>query len=194
MKEGNSEELRFKVNCSNLKYLIDLEDIKNLTKMVVAPEKYREELDLDKDEVTVFSEMLEASRETGNYEIGHENDDYHLGNPGPITSLLETESSLKCRGNNDPIHLAAILMHRITEGHSFEEGNKRTAFLAASVFIVRWQLTKNSEGPAAIPKLEEDLLEALRSIANNENTKAEDLEHIFGDKLRSRIKEINSSQ
>lgn len=162
--------------------------------MVVAPEKYREELGLNKDEVTVFSEMLEASRQTRNYKIGHENDDYHLGNPGPITSLLETEFSLKCRENNDPIHLAAILMHRITEGHSFEEGNKRTAFLAASIFIVRWQLTRKPDGPAAIPKLEEKLLEALRSIANNEDTTPEDLENIFGDKLRSRIKEINSSQ
>ena len=85
-------------------------------------------------------------------------------------------------------------MHRITEGHSFEEGNKRTAFLAASVFIVRWQLTINPEGPVAIPKLEEDLLEALRSIADNEDTTPENLENIFGDKLRSRIKEINSSQ
>ena len=79
MTEENSEGIEFKVDCSNLKALIDLEDIKNLNKMVVAPEKYREELGLDQDEVTVFSEMLEASRQTGQYEIGHENDDYHLG-------------------------------------------------------------------------------------------------------------------
>jgi len=187
------DNIEFKTDCSELKSLIDLEDIKSLNKMVVAPEKYREELGLDKEEVTIFSEMLEASRQTGNYEIGHENDDYNLGNPGPITSLLETEFSLKCRENNGPIHLSSILMHRITEGHAFEEGNKRTAFLSASVFIVRWQITRKPKGPAAIPKLTEDLLEALRSIADNEDTTPKDLESIFGDKLRTRIEEINSS-
>jgi len=193
MSNESPEQIDFKTECSSLEELIDLQDIKNLNKMVVAPEKYREELGLDEDEVTVFSEMLDASRETGNYEIGHENDDYHLGNPGPITSLLETELALKCRENNDPIYLSAVLMHRITEGHSFEEGNKRTAFLAGSVFIVRWQLKINPEGPAAIPKLEEDLLEALRSIADNEDTTPRDLKNIFGEKLRSTIKKTNST-
>jgi len=193
MSGENSGEQKFEVDCTRLKDSISLEDIKGLNKIVVAPEEYREELGLEQDKVKIFADMLKASNKTDNYSTGHENDEYYFGNPGPITSLLDTELSIKCRRNNDPIYLSAVLMHRITEGHCFEEGNKRTAFLAASIFIARWQAINIGEGSLAIPKLEENLLEALRSIADNDNTDTQDLVSIYGEELSSRIKEINSS-
>ncbi len=47
---------------------------------------------------------------------------------------------------NDPFQLGAILSHKITKNHAFANGNKRTALLAANLFLLQHRSLQQDAG------------------------------------------------
>jgi len=60
---------------------------------------------------------------------------YLLLNGGLLTSALDRPRNHWHYGEDDMVTLAAILLLGIGQNHPFEQGNKRTAFLAAGLFL-----------------------------------------------------------
>lgn len=67
---------------------------------------------------------------------------------GPTNSRLRSETLLESAvnspinqqhyaGENDPFRLAAALSYKLNKNHAFANGNKRTALLAASLFLLQ---------------------------------------------------------
>ena len=52
--------------------------------------------------------------------------------PGNLDFVVEFSS-----GYSDPFERAAFILHGLVTGHAFVEGNKRIAFLLASIVLVR---------------------------------------------------------
>ncbi len=56
--------------------------------------------------------------------------------PGMLESALDsTLNQHHYNGQSDPFQLAANLAYKIMKNHAYQDGNKRTSLLAASIFL-----------------------------------------------------------
>ena len=60
---------------------------------------------------------------------------YQLRDRGLLESAVDNCRNHYGYGNNDLIDLACTLMLSVAKNHPFEQGNKRTGFLAAQAFL-----------------------------------------------------------
>lgn len=190
-----SFEEAFQVDCSELDSLLDIDSVKALNLMVTEPSRFEEYYDKygfeDKKSLKQLIEMLtEASAE---YSGNHENDSYGESQIGTLESLMETELYYKCREESDFIELMSEIMFRITAGHPFEEGNKRTAFLAGSLFALNYQGLMLELEKQAIPVLDEDLLDTLEDIADNEDMNPEDISDVIRKRMTEKFRQAYDS-
>jgi len=135
------------------------------------------------------------SKMNDEYSDGHEEDYFQVNNLSPIQNLVNTEYDWICRKNNNVIYMSAILMHRITAGHAFMEGNKRTAYVAASIYLANYQAHGLGLNEGYIPDLDKDLLDSLEDIAVDETSLTpKQLSKVYYKGLKKGIKESIRAQ
>jgi|APHM01.1.fsa_nt_gi death-on-curing family protein len=182
------------VNCSNVQDIITVEEIAAINMKITDSERYNnyivEESQFDKSLSTFLDSTREVSEE---YSDQHENDRYATSQIETLQNLLVTEFYYKCRENNDLIYLSAVLMHRIADGHPFEDGNKRTGYVAGCIFIMNYiQVTQNPP-TVPYPELDKDLLNSLEDIAKeDEQMRPKELASVYRKSVRNELKEILS--
>lgn len=179
-------------DCNEIDNLISLESIKIMNILVTEPEKYEDyvkgENTKEREEIQDFIQKM--TKVSPKYTEQHENDAHSESQIATLQNLLKTELKYKCRENNDFINITSQIMHRITSGHPFEEGNKRTAFLSGSLFAINHQLEKSNPRKVAIPRLDTDLLDTLEDVADSTKTTPKDIEKVIRPRMIKQLKAI----
>lgn len=64
---------------------------------------------------------------------------------------------------NDPLQLAAILSSKLIRNHAFANGNKRTALLAANIFLIQHGYALQQD--ASVPEKNDEITQAHEEVA-----------------------------
>ena len=179
-------------NCSVARQYVTIDDVRIINALITEPsviedklpENYRERLE----------GMIQAvSTRSSRYSDDHETDAFGLSQFETLENFFETEFHYICDDRSDILYLSAMLMYRITGGHPFEEGNKRTAYLSACLMLSQHHMHNELE-EAVIPKLDENLLNALEDIASeDESYEAEDLEQVYRKPMKEELEKLLNS-
>lgn len=174
------------VDCSRIGELVSVNQIVTANYLVTDPEG------LFSTAETVDSgptrEMVEALQQRfESFEVSREEDYFRIRNRGVLEGLVETRMRYECEENSDLIHLAAFVMKALAENQVFGDGNKRTAYMAGTIFLVKYQVEVLGNENAVIPELDEELVTILQDLAVGE-TRLPELERF----LRSVERDIRS--
>jgi hypothetical protein len=146
------------LDCEKISDIISVEEIVAINELITDPENFESGRKInDKDTI--------ANAEIGGpeFEINRDEDYHELGSPGVIETLVETMLPMECRKNSNVLWLASTLMTEIAQNQAFYEGNKRTAYMAGSVFLIKIQLMAFDE--AIYPMLDKELTDKLSDLA-----------------------------
>lgn len=175
-----------------VKGYVSLAEIVAINALVTQPDVIDEVVEYEDDQaIESLQGVIEmASESSAEYSDGHD-DDFGFQQFENLQNLYETEFKYLWRSKKDVISLSSELMHRIAVGHPFEEGNKRTAYLAATIFLIVHQATKLDLKEVAIPELDSDLLDSLEDIAEDGKTLSpKELANVYRKSLEEEIKEL----
>lgn len=165
------------VDCDRIEELIDIDQIITANYLVTDPEglfQCSEEVDSQPTR-----EMIEALQERfRSFEVSREEDYFRIRNQGVLESLVQTRIRYECKENSDLIHLTAFIMKALAENQVFGDGNKRTAYLAGTIFLVKYQVEVMGKDNAVIPELDEELVGILQGLAIDE-TRLDELERFL---------------
>lgn len=162
------------VDCGKIDNFLNVGQIVTANHLVTDPEGlFRKAEDVDSGPTRDMVKSLEKQFES--FEVSREEDYFSIRNRGVLESLVETRISYECRENSDLIHLSAFIMKALAENQVFGDGNKRTAYLAGTIFLVKYQVEIMSMENAVIPELDEELVTILQDLAVGE-TELEELE------------------
>jgi prophage maintenance system killer protein len=153
----------FEVNCGELGFYIDKETVISINRFVTETDEVKDDLGSEGFEsfISVFdTDELDFSRE----------EDYHqVINEGILGNLFENILYMECRKNSDIIHLTAFIMKTLAESQVFADGNKRTAYISGSAFLMSYQRQNGVESPV-VPYLSSDFVSILQDIAIGEES------------------------
>lgn len=187
-------EKALEVDCKELSDYLSFEEIVAINLYVTDPEQFREKFSDHESFKNHYEGLVEPIKNSSPaYSDGGDRDYFEIHEAGTLQNLLETEFLYKCRENNDAAYLSALLMHRIASGHPFGEGNKRTSYLSACIFLIKHQLNYLGLDAFSIPSLDKDLLESLGDIAEDHSTiSPEKLAKQYRKSLKKDLKEITA--
>lgn len=184
------------LDCTKGLNYISIPEIVEINRQITDPETVNKPHEYsEKYEQKLQDFIGNISKMNDEYSDGHEEDYFQINNLSPIQNLVNTEYDWICRKNNNVIYMSAVLMHRITAGHAFMEGNKRTAYVATSIYLANYQAHGLGLKEGYIPDLDKDLLNSLEDIAVDENSLTpEQLSKVYYKGLKNGIKEIIRAQ
>lgn len=151
-----------RIPCDDLPDLLAVDDIIELNKMITEPDQYA-----SSDATPVLSHALK------DLDTGRQEDYHHPRNIGVIETLLYHILPHECEQDNRLLWLATVIMEHIAQHQAFGEGNKRTAYLASSLFLLRGQITIDKPGTLLYPMLDASLTKTLGTVAIGEISRNE---------------------
>lgn len=181
-----------KCDCSEARQYVTADHIMIINALITEPSAIKNELPDEYRER--LEDMIHAvSTRSSEYSDDHETDAFSLSQFETLENFFETEFRYICSSRNDILYISAKLMYRITKGHPFEEGNKRTAYLSACLMLSQHHMHNELE-EAVIPKLDENLLNALEDIASeDESYEAEELEKVYREPVKEELEDVLNS-
>lgn len=148
----------FQVECKDLDLFLDKETVVSINRFVTETDAVRKELKSEgfEDFISVFdTDELDFCRK----------EDYHqIINEGILGNLFENILYMECKENSDIIHLTAFIMKTLAESQVFADGNKRTAYISGSAFLMSYQRQNGLDSPV-IPYLNNEFVSILQDIA-----------------------------
>jgi len=155
------------VDCDSIEELMDVGRVVTANYLVTDPEGlFQVAEDVDSRPTRDMVEALQQRFES--FEVSRDEDYFTIRNRGVLESLVNTRMRYECRENNDLIHLAAFVMKTLAENQVFGDGNKRTAYMAGTVFLVKYQVDILGRDQAVIPELNEEMVDILQDLAIGE--------------------------
>lgn len=176
------------VDCKKVDELIEEEAVLILNRAVTEPRSIEEE---HKELGQGVKRLVGAisSKKDNELEISREEDYFATINENILGDLIHTQLRYECQENNDVVFLTSKIMEVIASSQIFGEGNKRTAYLAGCLFLIRYQISILELERAIIPVLDDELIELLSDIAVGSST-VSNLEKFFSslrDDLRKNV-------
>ncbi len=155
------------VDCGSIEQLVDVDQIVTANYLVTDPEGlFQAAEDVDsgptRDMVKALQQRFEG------FEVSRDEDYFRIRNRGVLESLIETRMKYECGEENDLIHLSGFIMKTLAENQVFGDGNKRTAYLAGTIFLVKYQVEVLGLENAVIPELDGELIQILQDLAVEE--------------------------
>lgn len=180
------------VDCELAREVLKLDNIIAINIKVTEPEKFEELVEYDAGFDTNLNLLVStAEAKSERYTDGHSDDSFGFQQFENLENLVETEFRYICEEENDLIYLSAVIMHRIASGHPFEEGNKRTSYLAASYFLIDYIVSRTGLNQAAFPELDSDLLDTLEDIAmDEEKVSPRELANVYRESVEKELENI----
>lgn len=155
------------VDCDSIEELMDVGRVVTANYLVTDPEGlFRAAEDVDSGPTRDMVEALQQRFDS--FEVSRDEDYFTIRNRGVLESLVNTRMRYECRENSELIHLTAFVMKTLAENQVFGDGNKRTAYMAGTVFLVKYQIDVLGREQAVIPELNEEMVELLQDIAIGE--------------------------
>ncbi|MFB6294152.1 MAG: hypothetical protein ABEI97_00170 [Candidatus Nanohaloarchaea archaeon] len=78
-------------------------------------------------------------------DVDRPEDAHEIVNFGVIETLFREILPRECEKNNNALWLSTVILHEIARSQAFENGNKRTAYLASSLFLIKCQAMHGRE-------------------------------------------------
>lgn len=163
----------FQLDCSRIEELVDVDQVLTANHLVTDPEGLFEKAEVDSSPTRDMISGLQKRFES--FEVSREEDYFRVRNRGVLESLVKNRLRYECENDSDLIHLAAFIMKDLAENQVFGDGNKRTAYLAGTMFLVKYQVEMLGKKNAVIPELDDELVTILQDLAVDE-TGLEELE------------------
>lgn len=184
----------FEVDCDELEAYITRTTITFWNLLVTegeeAPEKAEGKISSEekrKLEETIGEIIDDHESQSPRLEFSQENDWHYVRNGGTLDNLLEIMLPLECEHDNDLLYLTSVIMKTLAESQVFADGNKRTAYLAGTVFLSNVQSDKGMTH-TVVPALDKELRDKLQEIAKGDADVK--LLYSFLESLRPEIKKI----
>ncbi len=158
---------RIRVDCDIIEELIGERQVITANYLVTDPESLFELTDeVDSSPTRKMIGSLQQRFE--DFEISRDEDYFEVRNRGALEGLVQTRLKYECQKNNGLIHLAAFIMKTLADNQVFGDGNKRTAYLTGTMFLVKYQIQVMERPEAVIPELDDELVTLLQEIAVGE--------------------------
>lgn len=155
------------VDCSVLNELIGERQIITANYLVTDPERlFQLTEEVDSRPTRKMIKSLQQRFE--DFEISREEDYFEVRNRGALEGLVQTRLKYECEKENGLIHLAAFIMKTLAENQVFGDGNKRTAYLTGTMFLVKYQIQVMERPEAVIPELDDEMVTLLQELAVGE--------------------------
>ncbi|MFB6115019.1 MAG: Fic family protein [Candidatus Nanohalobium sp.] len=155
------------VDCSRIEELVSEDQVITANYLVTDPEGlFSLTEDVDSGPTREIIRGLQERFES--FEVSREEDYFEVRNRGALEGLVQTRLRYECGENNGFIHLAAFIMKALAENQVFGDGNKRTAYLTGTMFLVKYQIDVLGRDEAVIPELEDELVTILQDLAVGE--------------------------
>lgn len=148
---------RLRLDCEELSGVLHVEEVVAINRLVTDPENF-----VDPDGWSIETAVTRTDMGP-EFEVGRKEDYHEVASIGIIESLIEIILPYECRENNDVVWLTAVIMSEIAQNQAFYEGNKRTAYIAGTLFLVKCQLMERDN--AAYPILDRELTDKLALLA-----------------------------
>lgn len=142
------------LECDRVSDLLPAQEIVDINNMVTEPDEYSGE-DVESG--------LEADIGGSDFEVAREEDYHHVRERGQLETVVETMLPYECREDSELVNLTAFLMTEIARSQVFAEGNKRTSYVAGTLFLIKSQMLARNE--AIYPKLDTEMTKVLSEVA-----------------------------
>lgn len=161
------------VDCESLENFLDKETVISINQFITETAEVKNNMDKADDlDVEGFESFLSVF-DTEELDFSREEDYHQIINEGILGNLFENILYMECRENSDLIYLTAFIIKTLAESQVFADGNKRTAYIAGSAFLMSYQRQKGIESPI-IPRLDDQFVSILQDVAIGE----EDIEFL----------------
>jgi len=141
--------------------LIDPAEVIGINHLITEPEDHRHQTEAGKADAVVHLDLMDSE-----LEVGREEDYHSVNNAGIVETLVHTILPHQCQRNNDALWLASVIMQHLASSQAFFEGNKRTAYLTGTLFLIKAQLHEGSK--AFYPLLDTELTNVLSQVATRD--------------------------
>jgi len=168
------------VDCSEIPRLMSVEEIVTINRLITDPDSLEGSSGSDNEEGLPRVEVGGPE-----FDIDREEDYHQLGSPGILETLMDTMLPYECREDSDVLRLTSVIMAEIAQNQAFYEGNKRTAYMAGTVFLIKCQLLENDE--AVYPRLDTELTDRLSDLAIDNSCKEGLSREKFYEYLKERL-------
>lgn len=130
-------DLEVPVPCQNLHQIMIPEEVRILNELIT-------EFGDEAYPVTEGGEPR-AFPVTAHVDVNRPEDSHSVLNFGVIETLFQQILPRECEQNNTALWLSSVILHELARSQAFENGNKRTAYLASSLFLVKCQAMAGKE-------------------------------------------------
>lgn len=156
MNDQTFDELE--IDCEVLSDILSVSEIEAINELITDPDNFDNPQEWEEGETLTHAELggpeFEADRE----------EDYHnLRTPGIIETLVETQLPMECRKDANVLQLTSVIMAEIAQNQAFSEGNKRTAYMSGTLFLIKCQLIETDQ--AVYPMLDKEFTDKLSDLA-----------------------------
>lgn len=169
------------IDCERLSDILSVNEIKAINELITDPANFENPEEWEEGETLTHAELGGPE-----FEVDREEDYHTLRSPGIIETLVETQLPMECRQNANILWLTSVIMAEIAQNQAFSEGNKRTAYMSGTLFLIKCQLIETDQ--AVYPMLDKELTDKLSDLAID-NTDEEDTLHKeeFHEYLKERL-------
>lgn len=158
---------KLQVDCNSLNSFLDKGTVISINRFITETGKVKDNLDeAEGVDVEGFESFLSVFN-TEELDFSRKEDYHQIINEGILGNLFENILYMECREKSDLIYLTAFIIKTLAESQVFADGNKRTAYIAGSAFLMSYQRQKGVESPV-IPRLNNRFVSILQDIAIGE--------------------------
>lgn len=157
---------RLEIDCERIEDLITVDEIVAINRLITDTESF-EDPDIWKE----GEEMGRAEIGGPEFDLDRDEDYHHVREPGILETLVENVLPYECEENSSALWLTSVLMSELAKSQAFGEGNKRTAYVTGTLFLVKCQLLEAEE--AIYPYLDRELTDMLSDLAVEEKSREE---------------------
>lgn len=147
------------IDCEKISDILSVEEIKAINELITDPDNFENPEVWEEEGETI----AEADIGGPNLELDREEDYHLLRSPGIIETLVETQLPMECRQDSNIIWLTSVIISEIAQNQAFSEGNKRTAYMTGTLFLIKAQLLQKDQ--ARYPMLDKELTDKLSDLA-----------------------------
>lgn len=146
------------LDCGRIPGIIDVEEVIAINNLITDSDSFEAPESWEEGE-----NMAHAELGGPEFEVDREEDYHEVGSPGIIETLVEQILPRECREESNVLWLTTVIMSEIAQNQAFYEGNKRTAYMIGTLFLIKCQLLENDE--AIYPMLDKELTDKLSGLA-----------------------------
>lgn len=146
------------IDCNRLSDILSVDEIKAINELITDPNSFENPSEWENGETITHAELGGPE-----FEVDRDEDYHMLRSPGIIETLVETQLPMECRQNSNVLWLTSVIMAEIAQNQAFSEGNKRTAYMAGTLFLIKCQMIETDQ--AIYPMLDKDFTDKLSDLA-----------------------------